>query len=55
MTRQEMMDYTISNWGFEDWRTIELFRMEERGESNETMAYFIKIMDGPLDDFGFEN
>lgn len=54
MTRQEMMDYVASNWGLEDWRTIELFRMEERDESNEVMAYFIKIMDGPVEDFGFE-
>ena len=53
MTRQKMMDYVASNLGLEDWRTIELFRMEERSESNEVMAYFIKIMDGPLDDFGF--
>lgn len=54
MTRQEMMDYVTSNWGFEDWRTIEFFHMESRDESDEVLAYFIKVMDGPVEDFGFE-
>ena len=44
MTRQEMMDYVASNWGLEDWRTIELFRMEERDESLE--SFYLSLIGG---------
>lgn len=45
MTRQEMKDYAVRNWGFENYFTIELFQMDERGENDEAMADFIEVVD----------
>ena len=45
VTRQEMKDYAVRNWGFENYFTIELFQMDERGESDEAMADFIEVVD----------
>ena len=55
MTKQEMKDYAIRNWGFEDTFTIELFQMDERGETEEIMQNFIELVEGAKAEnyFGF--
>lgn len=55
MTRQEIMDYAVSNWGLEDVSTIELFIMEEHGSSDADLANFIFLVEESRKyDFGFE-
>ena len=55
MSRQEMKDYAVKNWGFEDVSTIELFIMEEHGSSDADLANFIFLVEESRKyDFGFE-
>lgn len=55
MSRQEMKDYAIRNWGHEDMSTIELFIMDQNGSPDSDMANFILLVEESRKyDFGFE-
>lgn len=51
MTKQEMKDYVVCNWGLEDPFTIELFQMDERGENESSMWAFIQQVEGMMADY----
>lgn len=51
MTKQEMKDYAVRNWGLEDPFTIELFQMDERGENESSMWAFIQMVEGMMADY----
>lgn len=55
MSRQEMKDYAIRNWGHENISTIELFIMDQNGRSDNDIANFILLVEESKKyDFGFE-
>lgn len=45
MTKQEIKDYAVHNWGLEDPFTIELFQMDARGENERYMWTFILMVE----------
>lgn len=50
----ELLDKAGKAWGLEDDSTVELYRMNERGESYKTMLEFYKLVNASMtEDWGF--
>lgn len=56
LNKEALLDEMVKTYGFEAVETIELFRMEERGESYAMMLTYKKLVDGAAAEnwFGFE-
>lgn len=55
LNKAELLEQAGREWGLEDDSTIELYRMNERGESYKIMLEFYKLVNASLlEDFGFE-
>lgn len=54
--KKALLDAMVQTYGFEDAATIELFQMNERGESYAMMLAYKKLVDGAAAEgwFGFE-
>lgn len=51
----ELLDKVAQNWGLEDPMTVEVFRMAERGETIDTIAELIDLVNGSrATDWGFD-
>ena len=44
MSKQEMMDYMIRNYGFEDYRTISFFNIASRRPKADELAKAFNIL-----------
>lgn len=44
MSKQEMMDYMVSNYGFEDYRTISFFNVASRRPNADELAKAFHIL-----------
>lgn len=56
MDKEALLNETVTNRGFEDELTIELFRMKERGETYAMMVEYKKLYENAEAEewFGFE-
>jgi len=55
LNKAELLEKAGREWGLEDDSTIELYRMNERGESYKTMMEFYKLVNASMaEDWGFE-
>lgn len=54
--KEALLNEVVTNRGFEDALTIELFRMKERGESYAMMVEYKNLYEGAESEdwFGFE-